>query len=189
MPLTSPTVPHAPLGPDDATRLRAMAPQPTPPVMLPCGLWLGLTAHKMWPAITERRVVVVVAKSADEQTMPLPDDNHDWHSPRFCGFIDLGTVERYPWDKDIDVHDHATLAARKWLTENEYQHYLERGGWDGRVIVLALVAIVVPAGTDDTVVWTLAGLLAIMYVTEAVRGWIAFGRRAGGAVYDEEDEG
>lgn len=114
------------------TRLRKMAPQPTPPAMLRCGLWVGRTARKMWPAITERRIVVVVAQSVDETTMPLPDDKHDWHDPRWCGFIDLGSVELYPWDERSHALDRATLLARKWLTENQYHHYLAGGGYDGR---------------------------------------------------------
>lgn len=60
-------------------------------------------------------------------------------------------------------------------------------GWDGRLVLVALLVVagLVPAG-----LWAMAGVLAILYVSEAVRGWAAFGRTQSGPVYadDEEDE-
>ncbi len=118
---------------DIVARLRDMAPQPTPPALLRCGMWVGLTAHKMWPAITERRLFVVVAQSADETSMPMPE-SYETHNPNWCGFVDLGSVECYPWDtKRSDAYRRAVLRARTWLTVNGYEHYLSPSGWDGRV--------------------------------------------------------
>jgi hypothetical protein len=62
------------------------------------------------------------------------------------------------------------------------------GGWEGRLIVVALLLLVLPEDVSPVAIWIMAAALGIMYVTEAVRGWIDYGRRAG-TVYDEEDEG
>ncbi len=62
------------------------------------------------------------------------------------------------------------------------------GGWEGRLIVVVALLALLPTDVSPAAIWILAAGLGVMYVTEAVRGWIAYGRRAG-TVYDEEDEG
>jgi Family of unknown function (DUF5941) len=61
------------------------------------------------------------------------------------------------------------------------------GGWDGRVVVafLLLVAGALPAGY-----FVAAGVLGVVFVAEAVHGWLAVGRVQRPYEYDdEEDEG
>lgn len=59
-------------------------------------------------------------------------------------------------------------------------------GWDGRLV---LVALLVVAGLAPAGLWVMAALLAILYVSEAVRGWAAFGRtQTGDTVYADEEE-
>jgi phosphatidylglycerophosphate synthase len=60
------------------------------------------------------------------------------------------------------------------------------GGWDGR-LVLALVLLV--AGALPAGMFVLAGVLAVLFVTESVASWLRFerGDRQGGSYEEEED--
>jgi hypothetical protein len=64
--------------------------------------------------------------------------------------------------------------------------WLGFGGWDGRLILIALFLL---AGWLPTALFVAAGVLALVYVTESAAGWLRFTRAAGQAgLYDDEED-
>jgi phosphatidylglycerophosphate synthase len=58
-------------------------------------------------------------------------------------------------------------------------------GWDGRLL---LVAVLVVAGATPLGLWIAAGALGLLFVGEAVHGWLTFNRDRAVTTYEDEEE-